>query len=304
MRVTAAAPAAPEVLYRELIEDARLADELGLHSLWLSEHHGWYDGWCPSLLVAGAAVLAATERLHVGTSVFLLPLHDPVRVSAAGRTLRQLAPGRLELGVGLGYRDAEFDAVGVSRRKRGRRADMALDLLSNEWAGDGACIWIGGFGPPALERAASRGLSLLLPSSMRPAQLRDAIERARDAAAGHGTAIARIGMLKDAWITDGSAGAERAARAAIGWHVGEYGGAFWALNGQPGFEVPQLLKKQVSRTAEMAVVGSSAEVAEDLHALEEVGVDLVILQVAYDFARPQHRDQLQRIATEVVPALT
>jgi alkanesulfonate monooxygenase SsuD/methylene tetrahydromethanopterin reductase-like flavin-dependent oxidoreductase (luciferase family) len=303
MRSTSDRPASPAGLYRELVDDALLADELGLHSLWLSEHHGWYDGWCPSLLVAAGAVLGATSDLCVGTGVFLLPLHDPARVAAAGHALHQLGPGRTELGVGLGYRDAEFDAVGISRTQRGRLADAALDLLAGEWADGGPRIWIGGISEPAIHRAADRGLSLFLPSSMRPDRLRELIERAREAAAARGTTIERIGVLKDAWITDGSAARERSMRAAIGRHVREYGGAWWLLQGRLGFDVPELLDRQVRRSEDAALVGPPDAIAQELRALDEIGVDLVVLQVANDFTRGGERENMTRIATEIVPAL-
>lgn len=303
MRSTAYAPASPATLYRELVDDALLAQELGLHSLWLSEHHGWYDGWCPSLLVAAGAVLGATADLHVGTGVFLLPLHDPARVAAAGHALHDLAPGRTELGIGLGYRDAEFDAIGISRTHRGRRADAALDLLIGEWADGGPRIWVGGISDHALNRAADRGLSLFLPSSMRPDRLREVIERAREATAARGTTIERIGVIKDAWITDGTAVRERSARAGIGHHVREYGGAWWLLQGRLGFDVPELLDRQVQRSEDAAWVGPPEAIAADLRGLEELGVDLVVLQVANDFTRGGHRQNMTRIATEVVPAL-
>ena len=57
--------------YQELTEDARLAEQHGIHSLWLSEHHGYYDGYCPALMPAAPAALAATENLQVGTGVLL-----------------------------------------------------------------------------------------------------------------------------------------------------------------------------------------------------------------------------------------
>jgi alkanesulfonate monooxygenase SsuD/methylene tetrahydromethanopterin reductase-like flavin-dependent oxidoreductase (luciferase family) len=302
MRSTAAAPASAPVLHRELQEDARLAEELGFHSLWLSEHHFWYDGWCPSLLVAGAAALGATARLHVGTGVLLLPLHEPERIAAAGLALERLAPGRFELGMGLGYREPELDAFGVSRTQRGRRADRALDLLADAWADGGPRIWLGGIAERSLRRAAERGLSLFLPSSMRLDQLREVIARAREAAAEAGVALGRVGVLKNAWVTDGSA-EERRMRAAIGEASREYGGSWWLLRGQLGFDAPELLAEQVDRAAETALVGPPEAVAAGIRELEEAGVDLVALHVAADFTRPAYRDAMRRIAADVLPRL-
>jgi alkanesulfonate monooxygenase SsuD/methylene tetrahydromethanopterin reductase-like flavin-dependent oxidoreductase (luciferase family) len=303
MRTTAAAPASLPVLYRELQEDARLAEELGFHSLWLSEHHFWYDGWCPSLLVAGASALGATSTLHVGTGVFLLPLHDADRLAAAGLALDRLAPGRFELGVGIGYREPELDGLGLSRRERGTRTDRALDTVEAAWGAGGPRIWIGGIAERSLRRAADRGLSLCLPSSMRLGQLQDVIERARDAAAEAGVPLARIGVLKNAWVTDGSPAEQRRMGELIAANTREYAGSWWMLQGQLGFEAPGLLDRQMERAIETAVVGPPDAVAASIHELAAIGVDLVVLHVSADFTRPAYRENMQTIATDVLPLL-
>jgi alkanesulfonate monooxygenase SsuD/methylene tetrahydromethanopterin reductase-like flavin-dependent oxidoreductase (luciferase family) len=303
MRSTAAAPAPLPALYRELQDDARLAESLGFHSLWLSEHHFWYDGWCPSLLVAGASALAATTRLHVGTGVFLAPLHDPGHVAAVGLALERLAPGRFELGMGTGYRPDELAAFGVARSERGKRLDALLDRLADAWADGGPSIWLGGLSERALRRAGRRGLSLFLPSTMRLPQLREAIDVARAAADEAGTHLARVGMLKNAWIVD-DADDEAAVRRAIGEASREYGGAWWELQGSVGFEVPELLDAQVARAAETALVGSADDLVAGLAELADAGVDLVALHVALDTTRPTYRAMMSRIAADVLPRLS
>ncbi len=84
--------------YREFLEDARLADELGYHSLWLSEHHFYYDGYCPALLTAAAAGLAVTQRLRLATGMLLAPYQRPDRVAAAAREIGRRFGGRLDVG--------------------------------------------------------------------------------------------------------------------------------------------------------------------------------------------------------------
>ncbi len=303
MRATAAAPASLPVLYRELQEDARLAEELGLHSLWLSEHHFWYDGWCPSLLVAGASALGATSTLHVGTGVFLLPLHEADRLVAAGLALEQLAPGRFELGVGIGYREPEIDGLGIGRRTRGARTEHALDAFGSAWTEGGPRVWIGGIAERSLRRAADRGLSLFLPSSMRLGQLREVIERAREAAAEAGVPLGRIGVLKNAWVTDGSTAEARRMGELIAANTREYAGSWWLLQGQLGFAAPELLDKQMERAIETAIVGPPVSVAESIRELAGIGVDLVVLHVSADFTRPAYRENMRTIATDVLPLL-
>jgi alkanesulfonate monooxygenase SsuD/methylene tetrahydromethanopterin reductase-like flavin-dependent oxidoreductase (luciferase family) len=301
MRSTAAAPANAAVLYGELQDDARLVEELGFHSLWLSEHHFWYDGWCPALLVAGASALGATSHLHVGTGVFLLPLHEPERVAAAVRALEQLAPGRFELGAGIGYRDPELDGFGISRRQRGRRTDHALDVLADVWQGPPR-IWIGGIAERSLRRAAERGLGLFLPSSMRPAQLRAVIEQARETAEQAGVELGRVGVLKDTWLI-GAGDDEAGVARGLAEQTREYAGSWWLLDGRLGFDVPELLDAQMRRSAETALVGTPDVLLEGIAELEAVGVDLVVLQVRLDAARHGYRDQLRRLGAEVLPAV-
>jgi alkanesulfonate monooxygenase SsuD/methylene tetrahydromethanopterin reductase-like flavin-dependent oxidoreductase (luciferase family) len=304
MRSTAARPASFPGLYAELEDDARLVEKLGFHSLWLSEHHFWYDGWCPSPLVAAAAALAATERLHLGTGVLLLPLHDPHWLASMGRTLAHLAPGRVEVGVGLGYRDVEFDGRGVSRARRGRLADVALDVLAPAWTGgDGPRLWVGDLAEVALERGASRGLGLFLPSSLPGEQLRWTIERAHSAAARANTRLGGIGMLKLAWITDGTSTDAARARSQLSEHAREYAGSWWRMGGRLGFDAPELLDKQMARNGETAIIGRPEAVAAALRDLGELGVDLVVLHVAPHDVQPAYREAMARVAEEVVPVL-
>ena len=79
---TAMQPAHWAAAYREMREYATLMEELGYDELWLSEHHFFYDGYCPALLPAAASVLSVTERLRVGTGMLLLPMQDPNRLAA------------------------------------------------------------------------------------------------------------------------------------------------------------------------------------------------------------------------------
>src|SRR5262249_6887674 len=151
-----------------------------------SEHHFCYDASCPSPLLALAATAARTERIGLATGVLLLPLHDVLRVAEQAAVLDGISGGRLFLGVGLGYRDDEYDGFGVARRARGRRMTEALEVLRLAWTGDrrsfdGAFyryadvrvsprpvrgtipIWVGGHARAAVERAARGGAALFLP---------------------------------------------------------------------------------------------------------------------------------------------
>jgi alkanesulfonate monooxygenase SsuD/methylene tetrahydromethanopterin reductase-like flavin-dependent oxidoreductase (luciferase family) len=298
LRSTATEPANHVTLYRDLQDDARLAEDLGLHSVWLSEHHFWYDGWCPAPLVAAGAVLGATTRLHVGTGVMLLPLHDPTRVAAAGTALERMGPHRTHLGMGLGYRDAEYDGFGISRTRRGRLADAAFDHLAGAWRHQGPEILVGGISEASLRRAADRRLGLFLPTSISRTNLERAIDAVRER-----NDHARVGILKNAWVTDGTAAAEQAARAVIRSRAREYGGAWWLLGGSLGFAVPDMLEAQMERNTQSAFVGPPDAVAAELRELDGLGIDLVVLHIHGEETRPAHREAMERLAHDVLPNL-
>ena len=102
-----------EELYRSHLDLMVDSEQLGFDNAWLTEHHFVEDGYSPSLLPIGAAIAARTTRIRIGTFLFLLPLHNPVRVAEDTATLDLISGGRFDLGVGMGYRLGEFDDQGV-----------------------------------------------------------------------------------------------------------------------------------------------------------------------------------------------
>lgn len=328
MQSTAAGPAHPAALYRRLVRQACRVEELGFASLWLAEHRAWYDGWCPAPVVAAAAAAAATTRLRFGTAMLLLPQADPLRLAESVATLDRLSGGRLDLGVGLGHRDAEFDLLGIARRARGRRMGDALDVLLDAWsdrplehAGDHfgyrrrevlpkpaqrphPRVWVGGLAPEALRRAARRGLSYLLPQTMYPQEVTGTVELIRAAAAEAGRPVGRIGMLKDVWVCSGRDEREAFLRR-LRAHYTEESGAWWILKGAfTGFERRDLLDRQLDRITDTALVGGPETVAAGLRGLAAAGLDLVTLRANFDVVGPAELDRtLRLLADEVLPAV-
>lgn len=293
-------------LYAELQSDARFTEELGFDSLWVAEHRFWYDGWCPQPLVAASAALSATGHLTVGTAMHLLPQHDAARSARTFYGLRAMFGDRFELGVGLGYRDEEYDAVGLSRNKRGRLMDAALDeLAAHRPAGSLVPgVWVGGMAPAAIRRAASRGLSLLLPPTLSPAEIITVAENAKQVALAAGHTPGRVGMVKDIWITRGKAEEKDHQVALLDTHYREYAGSWWMLKGSLGFSQPELLDKQMRRTADTAVIGPLEQVIDELSRLVDAGVHTLALSISSDVTRGRYRDQMVLIAAEVLPRLS
>jgi alkanesulfonate monooxygenase SsuD/methylene tetrahydromethanopterin reductase-like flavin-dependent oxidoreductase (luciferase family) len=177
MRIGVTVPNVHETLAeRSTIEAVgRMADELGFDSVWCNDHLALPgasgDGAAEPDFAAGYAeqrgqqiyepliVLAylagVTRRILLGTSVYLLPLRNALLAARQAVTLDRLSERRLVLGVGVGWLEHEFAAVGVPYRQRGRRTDEAIALLRQEHPH--LPLWIGGRSEAAVRRAARVG---------------------------------------------------------------------------------------------------------------------------------------------------
>lgn len=125
------------VVYRQMLAQAAWADaHLAVDRVMLSEHHFSPDGYCPSPLVAAAAVGAVTEHARVLVAAIVLPLHDPVRVAEDGAVADLLCGGRLDLVVAAGYRPVELAAFGRDFGDRARLMDEGLAQLRQAWRGE------------------------------------------------------------------------------------------------------------------------------------------------------------------------
>ena len=137
----------PVAQYGEMLEMVRWADDRGFAGVVLSEHHGCEDGFINAPLVVAGAVLGATRNLFCSVSALLLPLHDPLRVAEDIAALDLLAPGRLNVVVGIGYREAEFEMFGRDRSRRGADAEAGIRTMLRAWEGepfelDGRTAWV------------------------------------------------------------------------------------------------------------------------------------------------------------------
>src|SRR5216117_2443629 len=120
----------------ETIAEAQLAEACGFDSCFFGEHHQDHDGFLPSPLIMATAVAARTQRLRVGTSVILLPLHHPVHLAEDVITLDLVSKGRVVLGVGIGYQPSDFNAFAVPMDERLARFEESVEILKLCWAGE------------------------------------------------------------------------------------------------------------------------------------------------------------------------
>ena len=123
-------------LYNEIIDQIVWGEQNGFDDIWLSEHHFIEDGYSPALIPIAAAIASRTKKIHIGTSVVLLPFHNPVRLAEDAATVDVISGGRFELGVGVGYKVEEFESFAVSSKERGARTNEGLEIIRRLWEGE------------------------------------------------------------------------------------------------------------------------------------------------------------------------
>lgn len=115
-------------LYKDTLENVKLAEDLGFYSAWLSEHHFMEDGYCSSPLAMAAAMAAVTSNIRIGTGALILPLHNPVRIAEDSATVDIISGGRFDLGVAIGYRKEEFEGFNIPINQRPSRIEEGVEI--------------------------------------------------------------------------------------------------------------------------------------------------------------------------------
>ncbi len=267
-------------LYRDLLDDSQLAESLGFDSIWLSEHHFWFDGYCPSDLVAAGAVLGHTSKLGVGTAVMLLPMHSVTKVGADAAALSRLGGGRLALGVALGYREPEFDGFGLRRKDRGRAMDEMLPRLGAACAAADppVPVYVGVATAVAAQRAGRLGLPLFADSTMNPAELREmlaAYEAVRIEAGAPKPAT--HALQRDVFVTDDRERDWAMLFPELRYMRRQYGA--WGNPQQPGELMPAYLERlesDIEAKLKNLVMGTAKEVGAKLKEFEALGFGLIV----------------------------
>jgi probable F420-dependent oxidoreductase len=264
--------------FRDALAEAEAAEELGFDSLWLEEHHSVPDHYWPSPLIALAAIASRTDRIRLGTDVIVLPFYHPVRLAEDVAVLEGISDDRFILGLAIGYREVEFKLHGASLDRRGARLETAIEIMRGLWRGQHVeqhggsfdvsgrieplparepRIWIGGWGPKTIERAARLGDAWVPgPTADLPRllALRDAYDQALVAAGRDPAGVARP-LTREVVI----AATDEAALALAEQHLlrayrDEYGGG-WAhplIGGSDGAAFDSL----ESMAADRFIIGS------------------------------------------------
>ena len=204
----------PQSAPQVLLACVRVAEEAGLADVWVQDHVAippddaeGSGGRYLDPLTALAWLAGATRRIGLGTAVLILPYRPALPTAKAIATVQELSHGRLRLGVGVGWMDAEFRALGVQREERGRRSDETLAFLRDCFAADEVLangqkflflprpprppIYVGGAGEHALRRTLRFGDGWM-PLTGDPAKLAPGIARLRALAGEAGREVPEV----------------------------------------------------------------------------------------------------------------
>jgi alkanesulfonate monooxygenase SsuD/methylene tetrahydromethanopterin reductase-like flavin-dependent oxidoreductase (luciferase family) len=126
-----------DVYYRQVLDQVRLAEELGWECFWFTEHHFLlYGGPEPNPAVFMSAAAAQTSRIRLGSAISILPLHHPIQLAEDYAMVDVLSGGRLEYGMGLGNTPIDFQVYGVDRDQSRARFAEAAEVILAAWSNE------------------------------------------------------------------------------------------------------------------------------------------------------------------------
>lgn len=307
-------------LYADALGLAELADGLGFDSAWVSEHHFSPDGYCPSPIGFGAAIAARTERIRIGTNIVVLPLVHPLRLAEEAAVVDVLSNGRFTLGVGIGYREAEFNAFGVPLRERASRMREGIELIRRAWTEDaidhagqrltiepkpvqpqGPPIYIGARTEAATRRAGRLGDGIILSRG------RDQLRWFRDAAieAGRDPDTLAVATNRIVHVADSAEQAMREIAPHLLYHERSYQGWFKQDGLAHERQVAQPLASPDELPRERYILGPPEEVVGRIRDLQATYgfTELIMWGRLPGMPIEVARRSLERFGREVLPAL-
>jgi probable F420-dependent oxidoreductase len=281
----------------------RRLEALGFDSVWTGDHVSFHNPLYESLTLL-AAYASITERIKLGTAVYLLALRPPAIAAKVTATLDVLSGGRLLFGVGVGGENPkEFELAGVPHRERGARVSEAIEVVRTLWRetparfkgrftefdgvsidpkpvqAGGPPIWIGGRSDAALERAARQGDGWVS-YVVQPERFAQSLAKIRAAAQAQGRALDGFTPAHLTFITLGR----------------DYESA-------RGVWVERLSRRYAQDFGPLArkygVIGTPEQCAEQLERFRAAGCRYFLLNAICDSA--DEGLQLERMAAEVIP---
>jgi alkanesulfonate monooxygenase SsuD/methylene tetrahydromethanopterin reductase-like flavin-dependent oxidoreductase (luciferase family) len=325
-------------LIADILDEAVYAEEVGLHSAWIGEHHFSTLGVlsCPDLVLAQVA--ARTKKIRLAPAVTVLPLHHPIRVAEQWATLDMLSGGRVDFAAGRGYDRREYGPLGASFDDNQSIFEEGLEIVRRLWASaapmthhgkhytfDDVSItpqpvqqpiptYVASFSKPSIELAARLGCNLIVApfaAAMTFGGLKQVADVYAEACHRQGNPPGRLMCSYFLHFADDPA-EEAAARARQVRYYREC--AVFAFPGDaktapPSYRyfaeiVDRLHKVQPADLSENAVLlGSSTQIIDTLKKVEAAGIAEVILYVTVGLKpHAQVKHEMARFMAEVAPA--
>jgi alkanesulfonate monooxygenase SsuD/methylene tetrahydromethanopterin reductase-like flavin-dependent oxidoreductase (luciferase family) len=315
--------AAPGQGFLDFVEFNVEAEALGYRSSFVVEHH--FSGWnqVSATLNLLTWIAARTRTLRVGSAVMVLPWHNPVLLAEQAAMLDLLSRGRLDFGIGKGYRYSEFRGFQVAMEEAEARFDEALDVIVRAWTTRGRFshrgrfwqfedvvvepppyqkphppLWMAAGSTESVRRVAERGANLLLDQYASPEVLGERIALYRKEVESRGRVFdpLSIAVARDVYVAkdaaDKLAALERNAESRR--RIVEVS----RVPGRPGGSHVLAYEHTAATREAVALYGSPDEIARKLEALRAAGVTCVLASFAGS------RESLRRFAREIVPAFS
>ena len=324
-------------LVADILDEAVYAEEVGLHSAWIGEHHFSTLGVlsCPDLVLAQVA--ARTKKLRLAPAVTVLPLHQPIRVAEQWATLDLLSGGRVDFAAGRGYDRREYAPFHVSFEDNQSIFEEGIEIVRRLWAADGPIshrgrhyafeevaitprpvqrpipAYVAAFSRPSIELAGRLGCNLIVApfaAAISFGGLKQMADLYKECCVRRGHRPGRLMCSYFLHLADTPA-AEQAARARQIRYYRECATA--AFPGDPATAPPsyryfveivdRLQKVRAEDLSENSVLlGTPRHITETLKKVEAAGFDEVILYFNVGLKpHSQVKDEMARFAGEIAP---
>ena len=313
--------------FREFIDYNIEAEALGFYSTFVVEHHFTGYGQVSATLNLLTWLGARTRRLRLGTAVLVLPWHNPVLLAEQAATLDLLSGGRLDFGIGKGYRYNEFAGFCVPMEEADARFDECLEVILKAWTADEPFshrgtywaydqivvepptaqqphppIWMGAGSERSIRQVAQKGYNLLLGQYASPEDVGRAIAVFKDTVEAHGRRFdpMQVGVTRAFFVTDTQAEKEAALERRLQNRVRQLRLATrpdGTVHGGPDRATgdPQVVNER------SAMYGSPDEIAQRLEALRDAGAGYVLLNGGGSGGGARGRTSLRRFARDIMP---
>lgn len=309
--------------YMRVMEQICEADRLGYHSVFMVEHHFTGIGQVSSTISTLCYLAARTERIRLSTGVTVLPWHNPVLVAEQIATLDLLSGGRVDFGVGKGYRDNEFAGFCIPKEEAQERYDEALAIILKSFVSDERFsykgkywqfedilvepptvqkphppIWIAAGSDESIAAVAHSGHNVMFDQFAGIARTRERMEIWQQSCAAAGRTFDPMQATVARGLTIVRSDAELdEALAARAERNKQFVARFGNLPGQEGKGgvQPASYSDPIFPDASGALIGKPEQIVAQLRALQKIGFDYVLLLM------PPNIETLRIFANEIMP---